>query len=238
MILKYKKTQVLLGLEVDMNLRDKDYFYRVFKMPQKRGKPLSSISYMLAGVLIERLEFGQPNKLPKRKELAELLGVSDQAIRDSLVQLEDAEFMIRTCERLEIEYVDEEYGKQIKKIYEDKLKSEYIQRRFNDLFFLNYFYNMNDEDRKVYNIKLYVEINWTWLGTYRTLKDRGADEEEFEKFLLYIIGCIEEKECDINILDSKIIENKTYKEILIEIIENGIGEFEKFLIRSNFLNRV
>ena len=123
-----------------MSEKNEEYFYRVFKESIKRGKPLSSVSYVLAGFLINELSFTEARKIPKRKELADRMNVSEKSIRECLIQLEDAGFMIRTNERVQIVYADKEYGQQVLDEFEEYFQEERKQRRFNDKFLLNYFY--------------------------------------------------------------------------------------------------
>lgn len=130
----------------------KDYYYRVFAIaPDGKVNSLSRISYRLAAILIKELNFFTPKKLPQRKKLSQFLNVSHQAILDSLSQLEDAGFIIRTHQMAEIIRADSDEQEKANINYNNYFKTEQKSRRFNDDFYLNYYYNMTIE-KQVYGI--------------------------------------------------------------------------------------
>lgn len=129
---------------------DKDFFHRLFtEIPIKTNKPLTSLSLRLATTLLEHLSMIEFKKLPQRKLLACKLKASQQAINDSLIQLEDTGFIIRRISELEsVIWADEEKGKKISTEYAQKKDEEKKARRFSDEFIINYNYNISQEDVK------------------------------------------------------------------------------------------
>lgn len=113
----------MIEIKNDEIIFNTKYFERLFiKNPIKSEKSLSSLSLRLAAILLKELDTLEKRKIPSRTKLAKILDVSNTAINDSLIQLEEAEFIVR------------------KKIEEKK------SRRFSDYFLLNYNYNLTKEE--------------------------------------------------------------------------------------------
>ncbi|NFG28487.1 hypothetical protein FC777_15525 [Clostridium botulinum] len=122
---------------------DKDFFKALFiNQPLKNNRTLSSISLRLAALLLQELNDLEARELPPRKRLAESLNTSRTSVINSLVQLEECEFIIRQVSIIEsIIGPSEEEKNKYHKIGQENLK----QRNFSDRFFINRWYNQNND---------------------------------------------------------------------------------------------
>ncbi|NJI81901.1 hypothetical protein GSQ54_15850 [Clostridioides difficile] len=141
---------------------DTDFFKRVFiNKPLNKDKALSGTSLRLAALLMDYLNI-PPNhledyayaKLPKRTDLAKKLDVSVTSIVDSLVELEENNFIIRKIPEYfrMIRCTDEEnsdWQDKRQKLYESKKKS----RVYSDEFIINKYYGMETKAMSYEEIK-------------------------------------------------------------------------------------
>lgn len=137
---------------------DRDFFRKVFiEKPIGKDKALSGTSLRLAALLMNYLNaplYAQDcdyNKLPKRTVLAKELGVSLTSVIDSLVELEENNFIIRKVpEYIKIiRCTDEEnieYRNKGQKLNESKKKS----RVYSDEFIINKNYGMEPKTTMSY----------------------------------------------------------------------------------------
>lgn len=166
-----------------------EYYYRVFVKQSEESNKLSALSYRLAGLLIKELDFYEPRKLPKRKILAEKLGVSKPPVIDALAYLEKIGFIIRSTELQGMILADsskqEEFDRRQKEICE-KNKEE---RKFKDNFRLNFYYNTSKEEMLYNYLKQIIQYNAELVAVYSYLSSLGLEskKEIIKKVLKYDI---------------------------------------------------
>jgi len=114
---------------------DKGFFERLYIKTPISGKQLTSLSLRLASVLLEWLSMSEYKKLPFRTKLAEKLNVSNTAVNDSLIQLEEVEFLERRINKVK-PFISAD-------LEEDKIKNA---RRFSANFRINRNYNLKEEE--------------------------------------------------------------------------------------------
>lgn len=139
---------------------DKGFFERLFiKNPISTNKQLTSLSIRLASVLLEELSMLEYRKLPSRTKLAKKLNVSNTAVNDSLIQLEEVGLLERRISEIEaVVFADQEEDNKIKKEFNEKKVIERNSRRFSDYFRINYNYNLTKEDLIEESLKDLKEI--------------------------------------------------------------------------------
>jgi len=114
---------------------DKGFFERLYIETPISGKQLTSLSLRLASVLLEELDMLEYRRLSFRTKLAKKLNVSNTAVNDSLIQLEEVGFLERRIGEVKTSVsADSE---------EDKIRNT---RRFSDYFRINYNYNLKEEE--------------------------------------------------------------------------------------------
>lgn len=198
----------------------KNYYYRVFvRQPAEKEKTLSSLTYRLAGVLIDNLDFYEARKLPKRKKLSEILQASNQAILDSLAQLEDVGFIKRTSLYAQIVCADSNEIENRQKFYAEKFKSELKSRRFNDEFLLNFYYNITQEEYMYSLLISIVKNEATLVATYNYINNLPKSIDN-SNILKEIISKIYTSLNDINHVFMDISEEKIFS-ILEDILNNS-----------------
>jgi len=120
----------------DKIIFDRGFFERLYiQKPIFGEKQLTSLSLRLASVLLEELNTSEYRKLPSRTKLAKKLNVSNTAVNDSLIQLEEVRFLERRISEF------------IPSVSADSEEDKIINtRRFSDYFRINYNYNLKEEE--------------------------------------------------------------------------------------------
>lgn len=133
---------------------NKDFFEALFVNQSLRsGRTLSSVSLRLAAILLEKLDEFEAKELPPRTYLAERLNTSRTSVINSLVQLEENQFLIRQVSIIQaIVGPSEEEKKKYYKISQEHLKG----RNFSDKFLINRCYN---QEYKPINEKELIEVS-------------------------------------------------------------------------------
>ncbi len=139
------------------------FLNRIFPEDNAQGikKNLSGLSYRLAWLLSNELDFDNPKKLPSRKILAEQLSTTTSAIHESLAQLEMAGVIIRSTDTSSIMYYDKNLEIQYSHKFKKYIKKEIETRSFKDYFCLNLFCNMSQIEITNYIINRYLELALT-----------------------------------------------------------------------------
>lgn len=127
-----------------------EFFTRVFIQNPITGdkKPLSGLSLRLIAVLLQHLSLFEARRLPPRSELAKILNVSKTAITDSLIQLEDANFIYPVVSPLQgVVWADPEREKEMKEMISHNITNQKKQRRFSGYFQINPAYNVQVDEQ-------------------------------------------------------------------------------------------
>lgn len=147
-------------------------------------KNLSGLSYRLAWLLSQELDFDNPGKLPAIKTMAEKLSTTTASIHDSLAQLEMAGIIIRSTETSDIHYADEDTQLERAQQFSGYVKKEIKTKSFKDYFRLNFFCNMKKDDAILYNINTALEILLSVPFVFELLKsERNYKEKIYDQLV-------------------------------------------------------
>lgn len=139
------------------------------------NKPLGSLSLRMMALLLQKMSSYEYRKLPPRTKLAKKLSVSTTAINNSLIELEEAGFLIRLVSELEnIVPVDEEdkERQEMLDFFEEQKEVNRNAKRFSDLFKINYYFNQTKQE---ISIEIYESV--------RKFLDPSLTNEELRELL-------------------------------------------------------
>lgn len=165
---------------------DRLFLNRIYPDDQTPGikKNLSGLSYRLAWLLSQELNFFSPQKLPQIKVMAEKLSTTTASIHDSLAQLEMAGIIIRSTDTSDIHYADENVQFEHAQEFLKYTKKEIASRSFKDYFRLNLFCNMRHEETIIYNIDTLIDSMLSLPNVYQMLEsEMNYKDQIYEKLL-------------------------------------------------------
>lgn len=166
----------IVEIQGDKIIFDKNFFNRAFVNSSiVLNKPLGSLSLRIMAILLQKMSTYKGRKLPSRTGLAKELNVSTTAINNSLIELEEAGFLIRIVSELENIVPVDEKDKELQEMlsfFEEQKEANRKAKRFSDLFKINYNFNQTKEEM---SIEIYESI--------RKFLDPSLTNEELRELL-------------------------------------------------------
>lgn len=182
---------------------DRNFFFNTFVNPIQNDNQddkkieVSALSIRLMAYLMTELSAYHYKKLPSRKTMSTVLGVSPSAIHKCLVALETIGFIIRSVDPVFESMIrcNPDEQKQASEFYKQRNELHKKRGGFSDSFILNVYYNAKPVTTEDLN-KLLLQNNFNNIHKYiapideyklevvrHFLKNLLADEQSLAKFL-------------------------------------------------------